>query len=92
MYEHLIRYFAATVVQIRRGSTHANGHEKFILYKIIEIVLLPAGIALTFFFRQNNLFYAVGIGLIVQSALMLGMALFAEKRGDEYLAAIWQLL
>ncbi len=62
--------------------------KNFRIYKWIEILLLASGIALTFMLRDKDLWYAVGIGLIVQSSLMLVLDLFAEKRADEYLAFI----
>lgn len=57
----------------------------FKIYKAIEIGLLALGIALTFALGRSDLWYAIGIGLIVQSALMLVLDLFAERRADEYL-------
>jgi len=67
-------------------------NNNFKIYKIIEIVLLLAGIAMTFMFRQNQLFYAMAIGLIMQASLMLGLDLFAEKRAAEYVKHIEQLV
>jgi hypothetical protein len=63
----------------------------FQLYKVIELVLLLTGVALTYAFRRKELVYGIGVGLVVQSALMLVLDLFAEKRGDAYLAAIREL-
>jgi hypothetical protein len=57
----------------------------FRLYKGIEIALLATGILLTFLLRHSDAWYAVGIGLIIQSSLMLVLDLFAERRADEYL-------
>lgn len=62
--------------------------KNFKIYKWIEIALLAAGIALVLALRGNDLWYAVGIGLIIQSALMLVLDLFAEKRAEEYLSFI----
>jgi hypothetical protein len=60
----------------------------FQLYKAIEVALLLAGVALTLFFRRKELVYGIGVGLVIQASLMLVLDLFAEKRGDEYLAAV----
>jgi hypothetical protein len=60
----------------------------FQLYKALEVVLLLTGVALTVFFRRKELVYGVGVGLVIQASLMLVLDLFAEKRGDEYLAAV----
>ncbi len=57
----------------------------FGVYKLIELALFAAGVALTYVFRQRETLYAVGVGLVLQAALMLVLDLFAEKRGDTYL-------
>jgi len=59
--------------------------KNFRIYKWIEILLLTTGIVLTFALRRSDLWYAVGIGLIIQASLMLVLDLFAERRADEYL-------
>jgi hypothetical protein len=59
--------------------------KNFRVYKRIEIILLAIGIVLTFALRKNNLWNLVGIGLIIQSSLMLILDLFAEKRAHDYL-------
>jgi hypothetical protein len=58
--------------------------KNFRVYKNIEIILLAIGIVLTFALRKNNLWNSVGIGLIIQSSLMLILDLFAEKRAHDY--------
>jgi hypothetical protein len=60
----------------------------FQLYKVIEVVLLLTGVALTIFFRRKELVYGIGLGLVIQASLMLVLDLFAEKRGDAYLEAL----
>jgi len=60
----------------------------FALYKGVEIALLLVGVALTYAFRQKELVYGIGVGLVMQASLMLVLDLFAERRGDEYLSAI----
>ncbi len=63
----------------------------FALYKGIEIALLLVGVALTYAFRQKELVYGIGVGLVMQASLMLVLDLFAERRGDEYLSALRKL-
>jgi lipoprotein signal peptidase len=65
----------------RMGAVIKN----FRVYKGIEIILLILGIVLTCIFREKDLWYFVGIGLIIQSSLMLVLDLFAEKRAHDYL-------
>lgn len=60
----------------------------FSLYKAIEIFLLVAGILLAVVFSRYDAAAGVGAGLVLQSALMLGLDLFAEARGKAYLAAL----
>ncbi|HYO73870.1 MAG TPA: hypothetical protein VEU33_48165 [Archangium sp.] len=60
----------------------------FELYKGVEIALLLVGVGLAYAFRRKELVYGVGVGLVMQASLMLVLDLFAEKRGDDYLAAI----
>ncbi|MBN1209828.1 MAG: hypothetical protein JXB05_33570 [Myxococcaceae bacterium] len=60
----------------------------FALYKVIELALFAVGVALTYVFRQKETLYAVGVGLVVQSSLMLVADLFAERRGDIYLEQV----
>ncbi|TAL33188.1 MAG: hypothetical protein EPN93_14235 [Spirochaetes bacterium] len=64
----------------------------FTTYKLIEIALLAAGIALTFVFRRNDFWYSMGIGLIIQPSFMLVLDLLAERRGEAYLECLKQLL
>lgn len=64
----------------------------FATYKVAEIVLFAVGVALTYAFRRREGLYAAGIGLIIQSGIMLTLDLFAERRGDAWLAAVRALL
>jgi hypothetical protein len=57
----------------------------FRVYKWIEIALLATGLALAFARRRQPLWHAVGLGLLLQSALMLVADLIAEARAVEYL-------
>ena len=60
----------------------------FEFYKVVEVVLLLVGVALTYAFRRKELVYGIGVGLVMQASVMLVLDLFAEKRGEEYLAAV----
>ncbi len=66
-------------------------NKNFTLYKYIEITLLSIGIILTFVVSRSNDWYAIAIGLIIQSGLMLVMDLFAERRAHEYLEKIQEM-
>jgi hypothetical protein len=76
---------AYKLAELSRMGTVINN---FKMYKGIEIGLLVLGIALTFIFRDKDLWYFIGIGLIIQSSLMLVLDLFAEKRASDYLKSM----
>jgi hypothetical protein len=65
--------------------------KSFQVYRWVEIALLAAGIGLWVFYRgqeSKSLLMGVGIGLAIQSALMLGADYFAEQRGAKYLTGL----
>lgn len=62
--------------------------KNFALYKGIEMVLLTAGLLLVAFAQKSDLATGFGAGLLLQSAFMLCLDMFAEARGKEYLQAL----
>lgn len=65
--------------------------KNFAIYRWVEIILLIVGIALVLVYKNNNakqLLFGVGIGLAIQSTIMLGADYFAEKRGGDYLRGL----
>ena len=62
--------------------------KNFTLYKWIEVVLLAVGVLLIVFLQRYDVAAAVGGGLVLQSAFMLCLDLFAEARGQDYLKAL----
>ncbi|MBL0051978.1 MAG: hypothetical protein IPP29_10965 [Bacteroidetes bacterium] len=54
--------------------------DSFSLYKKIEIALIITGIAMFVFFRNKELLRGIGLGLLLQSSIMLTLDLFAEAR------------
>ena len=63
----------------------------FAVYKVAEIIIVGAGIALALAFRRGRRLHAAGIGCIAQGSLMLVLDLFAEGRGHDYLACLARL-
>jgi hypothetical protein len=63
----------------------------FAIYKIIEIILLVAGVAGYFLLRDRQTLFAVSLGLVLQAALMLALDLVAERRADVYIEQIRRL-
>jgi len=72
----------------RMSSVQRN----FRLYRMGEIAVLLAGIALTYTLRARLDWYAVGIGCIAQGALMLVFDLVAEHRAATYVEHIVRLV
>lgn len=67
-------------------------HEKnFTLYKAIEIAVLVVGIGLIAFLQRPDFAAGIGAGLVLQSAFMLALDMFAEARGQDYLEALTSL-
>lgn len=62
--------------------------KNFTLYKWIEIALLAIGVGLVALWQRHDVAAGVGAGLVLQSAFMLCLDLFAEARGEEYLVAL----
>ncbi|MBA2423452.1 MAG: hypothetical protein H0V61_09560 [Chitinophagales bacterium] len=59
--------------------------KNFVIYRYVEMALTILGIILFFFFPSQTFWKGVGVGLFIQSILMLSFDYFAEKRGTEYL-------
>jgi uncharacterized membrane protein len=59
--------------------------KNFVFYRYIQISLIVLGLIFFFYFNSETLMKGLGIGLFIQSALMLFLDYFAEKRGFEYI-------
>jgi hypothetical protein len=62
--------------------------QQFTVIKYIELALFALAIGCVFFMKEHPFWRGVGIGLTVQSVLMLCADYFAEARGHVYLAAL----
>ncbi|MEO5646986.1 MAG: hypothetical protein ABIQ56_01420 [Chitinophagaceae bacterium] len=65
--------------------------KNFLLYRWIEIALMITGIFLYLYFKSGTIWKGIGLGLLIQAALMLILDLFAENRGKIYLAYLQNL-
>ena len=65
--------------------------KNFVIYRWVEIALIIVGILFIFLFGQKSLGRGLGIGLALQSSIMLILDYFAEKRGKEYLSFLTSL-
>ena len=59
--------------------------KNFVLYRYIQILLIVVGLIFFFYFNTETLMKGLGIGLFIQSVLMLFLDYFAEKRGFDYI-------
>jgi drug/metabolite transporter (DMT)-like permease len=68
--------------------------QSFVTYRWVEIALIVLGLGLIVVARQyssSDLLLGVGAGLVLQAGFMLALDLFAELRGEAYVAALKQL-
>ena len=65
--------------------------KSFDLYKIIEIAFVVIGLLLIIFMPANSFWLGIGLGMLVQGALMLPADIFAEARGAKYFQQIGQV-
>lgn len=62
--------------------------KNFNLYKRVEMILLVLGLLLIAFAQKYDLATGIGAGLMLQAAFTLCLDMFAEARGNDYLAAL----
>jgi hypothetical protein len=89
----LTRQFETTPAEFRKAETERMQvvMKNFATYKWIEIVLLVLGVALILLFQRYGVAAGIGAGLVLQSAFMLCLDMFAEARGRSYLNAVLAL-
>lgn len=68
--------------------------KNFTVYKVIEMAVILAGIVLfMLFYNSHQLFWkGVGLGLMIQSSLMLILDFIAEKRLENYIKHLTVLI
>jgi hypothetical protein len=59
--------------------------KNFSLYKKIEVAFVVIGLLLVFFAPSKEFWLGIGVGMLLQGALMLTADIFAERRGKEYI-------
>jgi hypothetical protein len=60
----------------------------FEIVKLAELVLIAAGVGLTYALRSSNFAFSAGVGLIAQCSLLLLFDLIAERRAEPYFEAL----
>lgn len=67
--------------------------KNFTIYKIIEMVLLVCGLVLFFHKKTSSVHFwkGLGLGLILQTSIMLTLDIIAEKRGNHYSTQLIQV-
>ena len=76
---------ATTQAELTRMNVVMQG---FSLYKTIEIALLIVGAGLLALMQRSDFAAGIGAGLVVQSAFMLCLDMFAEARGQDYVKTL----
>ena len=59
--------------------------KNFVIYRRVESVLILLGLILLLSFPQKSITCGLGLGLTIQSSVMLLWDYLAEKRGSDYL-------
>jgi hypothetical protein len=59
--------------------------KSFVIFKSVELLLIAVGLGLIFLARQRGWAVGLGMGLLVQAAVMLAFDVFAEARAEIYL-------
>ncbi len=59
--------------------------KNFSVYKKVEIAFVVIGLLLILFASTQPFWLGVGVGMLLQGAIMLSLDIFAEKRGAEYI-------
>ena len=62
--------------------------KNFSIYKKIEIAFVLIGILLIVTMRDRAFWLGVGVGMLMQGAVMLTLDIFAEQRGEKYRSEI----
>lgn len=75
--------------EVRRMETVMKN---FDIYKVVEMVLLVLGVCLVGFLQRFDVAAGIGAGLVLQAGFTLALDLFAQARGQDYLAALNGLL
>ncbi|MBI3219530.1 MAG: hypothetical protein HYZ44_08465 [Bacteroidetes bacterium] len=62
--------------------------KNFSIYKVAEVAFVVVGLLLIFFAKSQEFWLGIGVGMLLQGALMLTADIFAERRGREYIHSI----
>jgi hypothetical protein len=62
--------------------------KNFNIYKTVEMILLVIGVCLIAFLQRFDVAAGVGAGLVLQAGFTLALDMFAEARGQDYLATL----
>lgn len=57
-------------------------------FKVVETVVLTAGLTLTMLFPRHTPLHAAGLGCVIQASVLLVLDRLAERRAGDYAAAL----
>lgn len=66
--------------------------KNFVLFRYTEITLIFIGIILMYGAKHYPLWNGIGVGLFIQSSIVLLLDFFAERRGEVYLEYLTSIL
>lgn len=62
--------------------------KNFSVYKKVEVAFVVIGLLLIFLAPTKEFWLGIGVGMLLQGALMLTADIFAERRGHDYIQMI----
>lgn len=92
--ETLIQTYQTNPEEFRNGEIPRMRvvMKNFTIYKKIEIAFVLMGVCLIVFTRQRPFWLGIGVGMLLQGAVMLALDIFAEQRGEKYQSEIHRKL
>jgi hypothetical protein len=72
----------------REGERMRRAIASFRLYKMVETLVLTAGLTLMMLFPRHTPLYAAGVGCLLQASVLFVLDRLAERRAREYAYAL----
>jgi len=88
--ENLVQLWLSNKVEFRNREIPRMEvvMKNFSAYKKVEIAFVLIGVFWIVFARQRPFWVGIGVGMLLQGAVMLALDIFAEQRGEKYQSEI----
>ena len=88
--ENLVQLWLSNKVELRNREIPRMEvvMKNFSAYKKVEIAFVLIGVFWIVFARQRPFWVGIGVGMLLQGAVMLALDIFAEQRGEKYQSEI----